>query len=265
MQFILKARNYTLQLNRTYVMGILNVTPDSFSDGNKYFSVEKAIQHAIEMEKQGADIIDIGAQSTRPGYERISFDVEWNRLKDVILKIRKQIDIPISVDTFYPEVAKRAINLGADIINDVTGFRNKKMFELAKKTSCGCMVMSDVSLDDTPKFFSNFLKNMISYNICKQNVCFDPGIGFGKSYSENLKLLYNTSKYCPAGYPILIGASRKRVVGTPAGNPEFVERLPGTIAAHTLAISSGANIIRVHEVKESKQAALVADAIIRNG
>lgn len=246
-------------------MGILNVTPDSFSDGNKYFSAEKAIQRAIEIENQGADIIDIGGQSTRPGHEKISSDAEWNRLKDVILKIRKQVDIPISVDTFYPEVAELAINSGADIINDVTGFRNKKMLELAKKTSCGCMVMSDVSLGDTPKFFSEFLESMISYNICKQTICFDPGIGFGKSYNENLELLYETSKYCPQGYPILIGASRKRVVGIPTGNPNFIERLPGTIAAHTLAISAGANIIRVHDVKESKQAALVADAIIRNG
>ena len=256
------ARNFTLNLNRTYVMGILNVTPDSFSDGNKYFDEKKAIEHAVEMFLQGADVIDIGGQSTRPGHTRVSEDEEWDRLKKIIPEIRSRVDIPISVDTFYSSVAQSAIKLGADIINDVSGFSDEKMFNIAKETSCGCVIMCNTGLDDLESFFLDKIEKINKCGLNKENICFDPGIGFGKTYEENLKILKETKKYCPQGYPILVGASKKRVIGTSCGNPCFDERIPGTIAAHTLSIASGANIVRVHNVAEAVQAARTADAIL---
>lgn len=263
MSYTFKTKNFSLNLNRTYVMGILNVTPDSFSDGGKFLDVDKALEHAVEMKNQGADIIDVGGQSTRPGYSKVSALTEWNRVKDVIYSVRKAVNIPISIDTFYPFVAKKAIEAGVDIINDVSGFENIEMFEIAKEASCGCVIMSNVSLIETPKFFSKILNNINIHHLNKQSICFDPGIGFGKSHEENLEILNHTKKYCPQGYPILVGASKKRVVAIPSLNPPVEERLPGTIAAHTLSIASGANIIRVHQVKEAKQAARVTDAILK--
>lgn len=264
MSYIFKTKNFSLNLNRTYVMGILNVTPDSFSDAGKFFDIEKAVAHAVEMKNQGADIIDIGGQSTRPGYSKISALTEWDRVKDVIHSVRRAVNIPISIDTFYPFVAKKAIETGVDVINDVSGFENIEMFEIAKETSCGCVIMSNVSLLETPNFFSKVLKNIEIYHLNKESICFDPGIGFGKSHEENLEILRHTKQYCPEGYPILVGASKKRVVAIPALNPPIEERLPCTIAAHTLSIASGANIIRVHQVKEAKQATRVTDAVLKH-
>lgn len=262
---IFKAGKFTLNLSeKTYVMGILNVTPDSFSDGNKWFDVESAVEHAAQMQCAGADIIDIGAQSTRPGYVKITPEEEMKRLMPVFRALKGQISVPISVDTFYPEVAKEALNEGVSIINDVTGFKNEQMIEIAAQSDCGCIVMHDGMNSQIKSFFDSQLNKMLENNISQSRICFDPGIGFGKTYEENLEVLKNLKKYLIKGVSTLVGASRKRVIGAPCGNPPFSERMPGTIAAHTIAILNGANIIRVHDVKEAVQAAKVADAILKS-
>ena len=262
---IFKAGKFTLNLSeKTYVMGILNVTPDSFSDGNKWFDVESAVEHAVQIQCDGADIIDIGAQSTRPGHVKITPEEELKRLMPVLRALKGQINVPISVDTFYPEVAKEALNEGISIINDVNGFKNEQMIEIAAQSDCGCIVMHDGTNSQMKSFFDLQLNKMLENNISQSRICFDPGIGFGKTYEENLEVLKNLKKYLIKGVPMLVGASRKRVIGAPCGNPPFAERMPGTIAAHTIAILNGANIIRVHDVKEAVQATKVADAILKS-
>lgn len=259
-----KANNFSLNLwEKTYIMGILNLTPDSFSDGGIWNSPNKAIERAITLEKLGADIIDIGAQSTRPGYTKISAAEEIKRLENILPKIRKEVNIPISIDTFYPEVAEFSLSVGVDILNDVTGFKNGDMIDIASKSKCGIICMHDGPGFNVTPFFKDRLNALLKKGIEKDRICFDPGIGFGKTYEENLYILKNLKSLKLDGYPILIGASRKRVIGAPCGNPPFNERMPGTIAAHTIAISGGADIIRVHDVKEAVQAAKVADAILR--
>lgn len=260
---LFKAGKFTLDLSKkTYIMGILNVTPDSFSDGGKWFSVENAVNHAIKMQNDGADIIDIGAQSTKPGCIKISPEQELERLMPVLKALRGKINVPISVDTFYPEVAKEALNEGVDIINDVSGFKDEQMIKVASQHICGCVVMHDGSNSQMKDFFEVQLKKMLDKNISQDRICFDPGIGFGKTYEESLEVLRNLKEYSISDFPMLVGASRKRVIGMSCGNPAFEKRLPGTIAAHTLAIANGANIIRVHDVKEAVQAAKVTDAIL---
>lgn len=256
------AGKYRLPLGqKTYVMAILNITPDSFSDGGLYNDADIAVSRAIHIQRAGADIIDIGAQSTRPGYKRISQQEEWERLKPVLSRIREAVDIPISIDTFYPYVAQKALDLGADIINDVTGFKDEKMFDIASKSDCGCIIMHDMPGIDIKTFFEERLKFAEKYGISKDRICFDPGVGFGKTYEENLYILKHVDKMKADGCAMLIGASRKRVIGKPCGDPPFDKRMAGTLAAHTIAITGGADIIRVHDVEESIQAAKVADAI----
>lgn len=258
------AGKFVLDLDKkTYVMGILNVTPDSFSDGGKWNTVETAVVHALQMQGDGADIIDVGAQSTRPGCVRISPEEELARLMPVLQTLKGQIRVPISVDTFYPAVAKEALAAGADIINDVTGFKDAEMIDVASGSDCGCMMMHDGPLNQMKAFFEDQITKLSKRGVQEGRICVDPGIGFGKSYEENLCAIKNIKNYVADGVAVLLGASRKRVIGTPCGDPPFEERMPGTIAAHTIAILNGADIIRVHDVKEAVQAAKVADAILR--
>lgn len=258
------AGKFVLDLDKkTYVMGILNVTPDSFSDGGKWNTVETAVAHALQMQGDGADIIDVGAQSTRPGCVRISPEEELARLMPVLQALKGQIRVPISVDTFYPAVAKEALAAGADIINDVTGFKDAEMIDAASSSDCGCMVMHDGPLNQMKAFFEEQIAKLSKKGVQKCKICVDPGIGFGKSYEENLCAIKNFKNYVAGGVAVLVGASRKRVIGTPCGDPPFEERMPGTIAAHTIAILNSADIIRAHDVKEAVQAAKVADAILR--
>lgn len=262
MKKIFKAQNYKFPLGeKTYVMGILNVTPDSFSDGGKWFDVDSAVKHAVQMQNDGADIIDIGAQSTRPGYTKISAEEEWQRLFPVLERVRKAVDLPISVDTFYPLVAQKALDAGADIINDVTGFADDDMYKIASESDCGCIIMHDRA-DGIKQFFEEAIKKCDKLGIERERVCFDPGIGFGKTHQTNLDILKDSGKYRVDECAILIGASRKRVIGVPCGNPPFDQRLAGTIAAHVLAAASGADIIRAHDVFEAVQSLRVTDAIL---
>lgn len=247
-------------------MGILNVTPDSFSDGGKYLDPEKALAHALEMERDGADFIDVGGQSTRPGYTAVSPEEEWARIKDVLSDLVEGTGLAISVDTFYPQVAEKALACGAHIINDVSGFGDD-MLRAVAGSGCGCVVMhpkgaetGDI-LAEVRAFFEERRETAGRLGIVLDHLCFDPGIGFGKTMEDNFRLIARVEETKLPGAAYLMAASRKRVTGAPCGNPPFGQRLPATIAAHTAAILGGADFIRVHDVRESVQAARMADAL----
>lgn len=270
---IFKAGRYSLQLDGTiYIMGILNVTPDSFSDGGKFFQPHAAVNHALQIQEQGADILDVGAQSTRPGFTRISEQEEWDRLEPVLRALQGKLKIPVSVDTFYPSVAEKALKTGVDIINDVTGFQDPGMFQVAAKTGCGCVMMHNGAVEAenesedillrVKRFFLRKIEESARFGIPVERICLDPGVGFGKTYEQNLSLLANVEQIKIPGVAFLMAASRKRVIGQPCGNPLFQERLPGTLAAHTIAAAGGADILRVHDVAESVQAARVTKAVL---
>lgn len=261
--------NKELILDRTYIMGILNVTPDSFSDGGIYSNTQAAVSRAYEMAEQGADIIDVGGQSTRPGHTPISPEEEWSRIQPVLQRLCDEKQLIISVDTYYPEVALKAMQLGAHIINDVTGFRDPLMRQYAALHKVGCIIMHDLSLDENAdvcselcQFFRTRTAECISDGIARENICLDPGVGFGKSYEQNLQIAANFGRICFEKYPMLAAASRKRVIGMSCGNPPADRRMPGTIAYHTACILGGANLIRVHDVSEAVQAARVTDELL---
>ncbi|MDR1467579.1 MAG: dihydropteroate synthase [Oscillospiraceae bacterium] len=260
--YSIKTKNLTLNKNQTYVMGVLNITPDSFSDGGDFLDTDSALSRAIEIQEQGADIIDIGAQSTRPGFEPIDEETEWRRLESPLRLIRENISLPISIDTFYPYVALRSIDLGADIINDISGFKNKKMIKIVAASSASLIVMHDGPLSETRSFLHSKLNELILNLIEKDRICFDPGIGFGKSQEENLRIIKDPLKFSVESNFTLVGASRKRV--TSVAYCEEIppkERLTSTITAHTIMAINGANIIRVHDVKEAVQCTKMVNVV----
>lgn len=249
--------------SRTLIMGIVNVTPDSFSDGGKWNNTDSAVAHAVELAEQGADIIDFGAQSTRPNYVEISPEEEWKRLEPVLKQVRNRISIPISVDTYFPFVAKNALNYGVDIINDVSGVINPKMAEIVKNTGCGWVIMHNGAgnTKDVKSFFENSLIECEKIGIDKAQLCFDMGIGFGKSYEESLSLLANVKQYKLLGYPLLLGTSRKRVIAQGSKAQELEKRVFGNISADAVAIIDGVDIIRIHDVENEKHGIYMADEI----
>ena len=247
-------------------MGILNITPDSFSDGGKYISPEKALQRALEIESLGVDIIDIGAQSTRPDYQKISAADEWNRLSPVFAEICKSVKIPVSIDTFYPEVAKKALMSGAEIINDVSGFISPEMFKLVSDYSCGAVIMhSGKNVNDIKNFFDFKLSQASKHGINSENICFDPGIGFGKSREQDLWVLQNIKSIKHENNALLIGASKKRIIGYLSQNEDIPDRSLGTIAVDLYSQISGANILRVHDVREAVETSKCVDKLMKKG
>lgn len=263
---VFQVREKVFPLTRTYVMGILNVTPDSFSDGGRYFDSDAAVRRAMEMQSDGADILDIGGQSTRPGYTPISPEEEWARIEKVIPAVVRETGLAVSVDTFYPQVAVRALEAGAHIINDVSGFGDAMMAAVAD-SGCGCVVMHPCGsrggeiCGEVRAFFEERRLAAGRFGIVPSHLCFDPGVGFGKTYEENLRLIARVGETRLPGCAFLMAASRKRVIGEPCGNPPFEERLAGTLAAHTVSILGGADMVRVHDVREAVQAAGMADAL----
>lgn len=249
--------------SKVLIMGIVNVTPDSFSDGGDHFDAEKAVKCALELEAQGADIIDIGAQSTRPGHVPVSDAEEWERLEPVLEKLKGKLSVPLSVDTYYPMVAEKAIEKGADIINDVSGVITEKMAEIVKNSRCGWILMHNGSGTpaDVKNFFENAVKKCISLGIDKAQLCMDMGIGFGKDYDENMVLLTSVADYKPDGIPLLLGTSRKRVIGAGSQQDNPKERVYGNISADTVAILDGVDIIRLHDVKNEKQGIFMAQEL----
>jgi dihydropteroate synthase len=248
-------------------MGIVNVTPDSFSDGGNYFNSNDAVAHALELINDGADIIDLGAQSTRPNYVEISPEDEWKRLQPVLVELRKQTDVPISVDTYFPYVAENAVKNGADIINDISGVFNQEMAKIVKNTRCGWILMHNGSgaVPEIKTFFAEILKKCSDFGIDKSQLCLDMGIGFGKDYEQCLQLLARVNEYLVDGYPMLLGTSRKRVIGQGSKQEIAKNRVYGNISADTVAILAGANIIRLHDVKNEIQGIYMADELKRAG
>ncbi|MCY6370804.1 dihydropteroate synthase [Clostridium ganghwense] len=256
---------------RTYVMGILNVTPDSFSDGGKFNNIETAVAHAKEMIKEGVDIIDIGGESTRPGHEEISVEEEINRVVPVIEALAKEIEIPISIDTCKAEVARRAVEAGASLINDVWGFKKEKeIAKVAAKYGVPCCLMHNRK----DKNYNNIIEDMIEdlkksidialeAGVKKENIILDPGIGFAKTYTDNLKVMKELEKLKVLEYPILLGTSRKSMIGLTLDLPTD-ERVEGTIATTVIGIMKGCDFVRVHDVKENKRACIMTDAIFKN-
>lgn len=265
-----------LNFDRTIVAGILNVTPDSFSDGGDFFSLDKAVERAKIMENEGADIIDIGGESSKPNSEPVSIEEELRRVKPIIEKLTKEINVPISIDTYKPEVAEQCIKAGASIINDITGLENLKMAELAAKYKVPVIIMhmqgTPRNMQDNPKY-----KDVVS-DICIffkeriakakkagiKNIIIDPGIGFGKTLENNLEIIKRLEEFSYFKCPIMVGTSRKSFIGkiNKIDNPK--DRLSGSIASMTVAIINGANIVRVHDVKECRRAVQIIDSIFKS-
>jgi dihydropteroate synthase len=260
---------------KTYIMGILNITPDSFSDGGMFEDPKKAVEHAEKMQSCGADVIDIGAQSTRPGSTVISPEDEIKRLEPVLNEIKAKVSVPLSVDTFYPKVARFALLNGISIINDVSGILNAEMAETIKAfnagwiithtgaDACGSEVYKDDIVKEVKRFFTKAEVYAKNEGIKDDQLCFDMGIGFGKTTSENIKLLQNIADLKSDERSMITALSRKRVIGECTGEQDPKERLFGTISANTAAIANGTDFLRVHDVAESVQAAKMADAIYR--
>ena len=271
-----KARNFTLPLGKkTYIMGVLNYTPDSFSDGGKFNSPDEALAHALRMQELGADIIDLGANSTGPGATFLTAAEELERISPALEILKNKLSIPLSVDTFYPSVAKAALEAGAGIINDVSGEFNTDMAALAKEYGAGYVVMHNPCSADTVmeypdgvishirSSFLDALKLAAECGLPKEQLCFDVGLGFSKSYEDNIEIMRNLEWLKFKGMPMLVAASRKRFIGIASGEENSALRDPGTVAAHTAAIAAGADIIRVHDVAGAVQGARVADALFR--
>jgi dihydropteroate synthase len=268
---------------RTYLMGVLNVTPDSFSDGGDYYIIESALAQAENMVKSGVDIIDIGGQSTRPGAAEISLEEEIDRVIPVVQILRQKAEIfgsvPISVDTTRAQVAKAAVEAGADIINDISGatFDSAMLSTVAqlkvpiilmhiRGTPQTMQKLTDYRdlIGEIREFLESRIAEAVAAGIDKSHIILDPGIGFAKNYSQNLEILQQLAKFRGLDCPILVGVSRKSFIGHILNQPLAKQRIWGTAAACTGAIANSADILRVHDVREMHDVCLVADAIFRN-
>jgi dihydropteroate synthase len=259
------------------IMGVLNVTPDSFSDGGNFFAAEKALERGLRMAAEGADIIDVGGESTRPGAEPVAAEEELRRVIPVIEKLRAKIDVPISIDTWKAEVGRAAIHAGAAIVNDVTGGRGDEgMLPLIAETKSAFVIMhmqgtprtmqnqpqyEDV-VSEVADFFRQQYARAIVCNIEPMAIAFDPGIGFGKTLDHNVDLLAQLERLRAHDRPLVIGVSRKSFLGKLANSPEMKDRLAPAIALTSLLRARGADVFRVHDVKENVSALGVTEAIL---
>jgi dihydropteroate synthase len=271
--YSIKCGPYQLDFTKkTYIMGILNTTPDSFSDGGKYNNIDQAIEHAKEMVKNGADIIDIGGESTRPGYTVISEEEEIERVVPIIEAISKHVSVPISIDTYKAKVAQSAIKAGAHIINDIWGAKaDENMAAVAAEYNVPIILMHNRH-DRNYSFFTRDVLNDLyeSINIVKQagvrddQIILDPGIGFAKDLNENILMMQNLGTLTALGYPVLLGTSKKSMIGQALDLP-VNERMEGTGATVCYGIQKGCQIIRIHDVKEMSRMAKMMDVLMGKG
>ncbi len=277
----LLARGREININRTLIMAILNITPDSFSDGGRYIESGAAISRGHEMESQGADIIDIGGESTRPGAAPVSKEDETARVVPVIYALKKsKIKCLISIDTYKSAVAREALNAGADMINDISGGTfDRDMLKTAAEYRAAFVISHILgtpgNMQDNPvysengaahdiaRYFRARIEAASAAGLRHENLILDPGIGFGKTLNDNFEIINNIGLFKPFGLPVLIGVSRKSMIGAVTGAPAG-DRAFGTAAAVALSVEKGADIVRVHDVKEMKQAAEVAFALAGN-
>lgn len=256
--------------NHTYVMGILNVTPDSFSDGGKWNNLETAVKHAGEMIEQGADIIDIGGESTRPGHIQITEQEEIDRVVPMIKAIKEQYDIPVSIDTYKANVAEAALQAGADLVNDIWGFLyDDRMAEVCKKYDAACCLMHnrneavyDDYLEDMKADLGKCIARARAAGIEDDRIILDPGIGFGKNYEMNLLAMKHLSDFNQLGYPVLLGTSRKSMIGLALDLPSD-QREEGTLATTVMAVMAGYGFVRVHDVEKNVRAIRMTEAILK--
>ncbi len=276
-RFTLKLRSGTMILGeRTRIMGILNVTPDSFSDGGRFHEFDAAVAHAEKMVEEGADIIDVGGESTRPGSDPVRIDEESRRVLPVVEYLAKNVAAPISIDTCKAEIARRAIDCGAEIINDVSSLRfDEKMIDVARESGCPVVLMHmlqtprdmqrdphyDALMPEIISFLRERIECAVAGGIEREQLLVDPGIGFGKAVDHNLEILRDLGRLQALGNPILVGPSRKATIGAVL-DAEASDRLEGTAATVAVAAANNAHIIRVHDVKEMKRVARMTDAIM---
>ncbi|MEA1936057.1 MAG: dihydropteroate synthase [Thermodesulfobacteriota bacterium] len=271
-------REITL-VDHTLIMGIINVTPDSFSDGGLFSTAAEAVEYGVKMVKDGADILDVGGESSRPGSDPVSMEDELNRVIPVIKGLKEKVSVPISIDTTKADIARVAVESGAEIINDISAMRfDEEMPKIAADYGTPVILMhmrgnpknmqeGDLTYQSLRGKIIDFLKNRIekaeSCGIDTENIIIDPGMGFGKTVEDNIKLLKYLSEFKVLGRPILVGTSRKSFIGKITGEENPIMRTSGTAATVTAAIMNGANIIRIHDIKTMKHVAAMADAIVR--
>ncbi|SFV80828.1 Dihydropteroate synthase [hydrothermal vent metagenome] len=265
-----------MQISNPMIMGVLNITPDSFSDGGKHLKTDAAIKQAQLMVSQGADIIDIGGESTRPGAQAVSDDDELNRVIPVIEALSDMIDTPISIDTSKPEVMAQAVNAGASLINDVSALQTDGALQMAASLSVDVCLMhmqgsprtmqnnpvyADV-IDDIKHFFTQRIEACINAGINEDKILLDPGFGFGKALEHNLEILKRLAEFKSFGLPVLAGISRKSMIGTLLNNRNVEGRVVGSVTAAIIAVQNGADIVRVHDVLETKDALVILQSVI---
>ncbi len=265
-------QDFTLNIGaKTYVMGILNVTPDSFSDGGKFNEVQAGVEHALEMVAEGADIIDIGGESTRPGSDEVGCEEEIARVVPVIRAIREKVNVPISIDTYKAEVAHEALKAGANMVNDVWGLqREPEIAKVAAEAGAPVIAMhnqigtdyNEDIIESMIAFFEKSIQIALDAGVPKEHIILDPGIGFGKTSEQNVEVMGRLSELHVLGYPILLGTSRKSMIGKILDLPPS-ERVEGTVATSVVGVMEGMEIIRVHDIKENLRVVKVADAIVR--
>lgn len=256
--------------NHCYVMGILNVTPDSFSDGGKFNTMDAAMRHAQEMAEEGADIFDVGGESTRPGHVQITEEEEIARVAPVIERLKAEFDIPVSVDTYKSHVAEAALQAGADLVNDIWGLKyDEKMAAVIAKHNVACCLMHNREKAEYQDFIQDVLSDLqetISLakqtGIAQDKIMLDPGIGFGKTYEMNLEMMKHLDALNGLGYPVLLGTSRKSMIGLTLDLPAD-QREEGTLVTTVMGIVSGCSFVRVHDVKANKRAVKMTEAILR--
>ena len=255
--------------NNTYIMGILNVTPDSFSDGGKFNNLDAALYHAEEMIKEGADIIDIGGESTRPGHVVITDEEEISRVTPVVEAVKARFDAPVSIDTYKGNVAEAALQAGADLVNDIWGFKHdRKVAQLNAQYGAACCLMHNKA----EAVYENFLEDMVKdmeecvriareAGVADDKIILDPGVGFGKTYEMNLEAIHHVDVLHRLGFPVLLGTSRKSVIGLTLDLPAD-QRVEGTLVTTVMGVMKGCAFVRVHDIKENKRAIQMTKAIL---
>ena len=261
-------KEFDLKKN-TYIMGILNVTPDSFSDGGRYDGLDRAIEHAKQMIQEGVDIIDVGGESTRPGHVQITEEEEIARVVPVIRKLKEEFDIPVSIDTYKSAVAAAAIEAGADLVNDIWGLKyDEKIADVIAKHNVACCLMHNRDNTEYSNFLDDFMEDMRecirlakAAGIADDKIILDPGVGFGKTYEMNLEIIDKLEIMQKLNYPILLGTSRKSVIGLTLDLPAD-QRMEGTVATTVIGVMKGVAFVRVHDVKENYRALKMTEAIL---
>ena len=256
--------------NACYVMGILNVTPDSFSDGGKWTTLEQAKRHTADMIAEGADLIDIGGESTRPGYEKVSIQEEIDRVAPAIEMVKREFDIPVSIDSYKGPVVQAALQAGADLVNDIWGLKyDRSVADYIAQYRVPCCLMHNREQAEYGDFLGDVCSDMLesveiarAAGIPDSQIILDPGVGFGKTYEQNLEIIQHLDRLVALGYPVLLGTSRKSVIGLTLDLP-VDQRVEGTLVTTVMGVERGAAFIRVHDVKENVRAVRMTQALLR--